>query len=102
MSTLELFGDWIYFDGERLAKIPDWFPPGRRMLLEEHMAAQGGTVDMTDEWSATVLIKNGTVLYEVIDDRDQPPLPTGTTVKTVIYADDLQDKLDELDIKLKL
>lgn len=104
MSTLELFGDWIYFNGERLARLSPRVHPGRRMLLEEHLSAQHGTVDMSDQWSARVLIQEGRVLYEVVRDEnnEQPFLPPGTEVIEVVSTSELQDVLDKIDMKLEL
>lgn len=103
MSKLELFGDWLYFNGERLARLePGADHGGRRMLLEEHLNAQHGKIDMTNEWSAKVLMKDGRVLYEIVTGADQPFLPPGTYVEEVVTVTDLSMVLDKIDMKLDL
>lgn len=98
---LELFGDWLMFDGERLAKLPAGWSPAKRMLLVETLdAVHGPSVDLSHgelERAAVVLNDKHRIVGE---HHPGPVLPTDYYTAIVVRLDELTEVLQKADIEV--
>jgi hypothetical protein len=96
---IEIFGDWLMFDGERLASVAH-LTPGRRMLLADHLTCTGGHVDLceVDSWRVMANADDGTVTSYPEKHEGQPALPDGCQILEVLSRADVEDALTKADV----
>lgn len=99
--TLELFGDWLLFDGERLAELPAGWSPAKRMLLVETLdAVHGPSVDLSrgELERATVVLNDK---HRIVGEHHPGPvLPTDYYTAVVVRLDELTEVLQKADIEV--
>lgn len=97
--SLEIFGDWLMFDGERLASIAH-LPPGRRMLLVDALACTGGYVDLGEVtcWRVMINDNDGTITSYPDEHEGQPALPENCHVGEVLDRYAVEDALNKGDV----
>jgi hypothetical protein len=104
---IEIFGDWLLFDGRRLVELPADMEPALRMRLEAflHDRDEDGQpfVDLSDLVKRRVLVderhRPAIIIGQHPDDHDgQPVIPDDTEIITVIDLQELKDALEKADI----
>jgi hypothetical protein len=96
--TLELFGDWLVFDGERIAELR--LSPAKRMLLVETLAVLDGPhVDFRGSLDRTEVVLNA--LGRIVGQHHPgPPLPDDYATAVVVKLDDVVEALQNADIEV--
>lgn len=98
VEMIEIFGDWIIFDGKRLVELPADLDPATRMRIEDHLHADDAFVDLSDLVTRRVLLDERHRVPVIIgqhpdDHKGQPAIPDDTEIITVVDFDKLKEAL---------
>jgi hypothetical protein len=110
VEMIEIFGDWLLFDGKRLVELSG-IEPALRMRLEAFLHGQDDEdqahVDLSDLVKRRVLVdtrraltaQDGIIVGQHPNDHDhQPVIPDDTEIATVVDFDELKKALTNANI----
>lgn len=104
---IEIFGDWLMFNGTRLVRIPDDLSAGMRMLLQDHLVklydgTEDDVVRVPQFWQLILDTGTGRVYQAAPVIDNEPILPDDCKRINVVDVDDVSNAIQAYNLTIEI